>query len=143
MGFGEVNDMAKDPVCGMDVEPADAAGTSLYKGETIYFCNPHCKEQFDADPEAFMAPAGLMGTDLKSVPMGAGAASVHETAKDPICGMVVDKNRSLKKEMAGRMYYFCSEGCLRTFEAPEEELKRMKRRVSIALAGGLFLAMVP
>ena len=136
--------MARDPVCGMDVEPADAAGTSLYKVETIYFCNPHCKEQFDADPEAFMTPAGphgLMGTDLKSVPMGAGAASVHETAKDPICGMVVDKNRSLKKEMAGRMYYFCSEGCLRTFEAPEEELKRMKRRVSIALAGVLVLAL--
>ena len=136
--------MARDPVCGMDVEPADAAGTSLYKGETIYFCNPHCKEQFDADPEAFMTPAGphgLMGTDLKSVPMGAAAASVHETAKDPICGMVVDKNRSLKMEMAGRMYYFCSEGCLRTFEAPEEELKRMKRRVSIALAGVLVLAL--
>ena len=113
--------MPVDPVCGMDIEPADAAGTSAYKGETIYFCNPHCKERFDADPEPFMAhlgPTGMAATQ---------GGSPHETAKDPICGMVVDKNRSLKTEMAGRSYYFCSEGCLRTFESPEEELKSMKR----------------
>src|SRR3990170_4035884 len=61
--------------------------------------------------------------------------------EDPICGMVVDKNRSLKTEIAGRSYYFCSDGCLRTFEAPEEELKSMKKRVSIALAGVVILAM--
>ena len=137
--------MARDPVCGMDVDPANAAGTSIYKGETIYFCNPHCKERFDADPEAFITPAGFMGTDFKSVPpvptMSVETVRPHETAKDPICGMVVDKNRSLKKELGGRMYYFCSEGCVRTFEAPEEELRSMKRRVSIALAGVIVLAM--
>ena len=148
--------MPKDPVCGMDVDPAHAAGTSNYKGETIYFCNPHCKERFDAAPDSFMTKASAVGTDLKSVPtargpvpIGMGSAdmaapagvSPHESAKDPICGMVVDKNRSLKAEIAGRSYYFCSEGCLRTFEAPEEELRSMKKRVSIALAGVIILAM--
>ncbi len=133
--------MPIDPVCGMDIDPADSAGTSSYKGETIYFCNPVCKERFDAAPESFMAN---VGTDSGTVSMGmtaAGAVSPHESAKDPICGMVVDKHRSLKAEIAGRSYYFCSEGCLRTFEAPEEELKSMKRRVSIALAGVVILAM--
>lgn len=48
--------MAKDPVCGMDIEPKDAAGTSIYKGETIYFCAVQCKDRFDADPEKYMAP---------------------------------------------------------------------------------------
>jgi len=128
--------MPIDPVCGMDIEPADAAGTSTYKGETIYFCNPHCKERFDADPEPFMAHMGPTGMATTQV------GSPHETAKDPICGMVVDKNRSLKTEMSGRSYYFCSEGCLRTFESPEEELKSMKKRVSIALVGVLILAML-
>ena len=128
--------MPIDPVCGMDIEPADAAGTSTYKGETIYFCNPHCKERFDADPEPFMAHMGTTGMATTQV------GSPHETAKDPICGMVVDKNRSLKTEMSGRSYYFCSEGCLRTFESPEEELKSMKKRVSIALVGVLILAML-
>src|SRR3990172_2540892 len=128
--------MPIDPVCGMDIEPADAAGTSTYKGETIYFCNPRCKERFDADPEPFMAHMGTTGMATTQV------GSPHETAKDPICGMVVDKNRSLKTEMSGRSYYFCSEGCLRTFESPEEELKSMKKRVSIALVGVLILAML-
>ena len=31
--------MAKDPVCGMDVDPEHAAGTSEHQGETIYFCS--------------------------------------------------------------------------------------------------------
>ncbi len=127
--------MSVDPVCGMDVDPADAAGSSNYKGEVIYFCNPVCKERFDASPDSFMTGDGAMGM---SAPEG---VSPHETAKDPICGMVVEKGKSLKAEIGGRAYYFCSEGCLRTFEAPEEELKSMKKRVSIALAGVVILAM--
>src|SRR4030066_2033390 len=62
-------------------------------------------------------------------------------AKDPICGMVIPKERSLKREVGGRSYYFCSETCIRTFEAPEAELKSMKRRVTIALSGVLALAV--
>ncbi|MEK7313267.1 MAG: HAD-IC family P-type ATPase, partial [Deltaproteobacteria bacterium] len=56
--------------------------------------------------------------------------------------MVVDKEKSLKSELGGRSYYFCSVGCQRTFEAPEEELKSLKKRVSIALAGVLVLAVL-
>ena len=91
-----------------------------------------------------MAAAGPQGEPQKKThkEMAAAEAGAHETAKDPICGMVVDKNKSLKKEIGGRMYYFCSDGCMRTFEAPEEELKKMKRRVSIALLGVLALALL-
>lgn len=46
--------MAKDPVCGMDVEPGKAAATSEYKGETYYFCAQACKEKFDADPGKYL-----------------------------------------------------------------------------------------
>ncbi len=66
---------------------------------------------------------------------------IGEMAKDPICGMVIPKDRSLKREVGGRTYYFCSESCVRTFEAPEAELKSMKRRVAIALTGVLVLAI--
>ena len=44
----------KDPVCGMDVTPETAAGTSEYKGVTYYFCAPGCKRSFDKDPEKFV-----------------------------------------------------------------------------------------
>lgn len=41
---------AKDPVCGMSVDPAKAAGTSQHEGKTYHFCSPGCKRTFDADP---------------------------------------------------------------------------------------------
>jgi P-type Cu+ transporter len=47
-----------DPVCGMDIDPATAAGTSEYKGQTYYFCSPGCKKSFDKEPEKYVAAAG-------------------------------------------------------------------------------------
>jgi Cu+-exporting ATPase len=63
-------------------------------------------------------------------------------AKDPICGMMVDKTTALSRERGGRSYYFCSDTCLRTFESPESELNAMKTRVTIALTGVLALALL-
>ena len=44
----------KDVVCGMDIDPATAAGKSEYKGQTYYFCSPGCKRSFDKDPEKYI-----------------------------------------------------------------------------------------
>ena len=46
--------MAKDPVCGMDVDEETAPARSEYKGKTYYFCAPGCKREFDKDPEKFV-----------------------------------------------------------------------------------------
>ncbi len=46
--------MAKDPVCGMDVDPKSAAGKSEYQGQTYYFCSPGCKQAFDKEPEKYV-----------------------------------------------------------------------------------------
>jgi len=61
-------------------------------------------------------------------------------AKDPVCGMVVEKSTPLTAKQGGRTYYFCSTGCVRTFESPEQEMKAMRRRVSIALTGVFAIA---
>lgn len=45
--------MEKDPVCGMQVEPDNAAGKSEYQGKTYYFCNAACKQKFDRDPQQY------------------------------------------------------------------------------------------
>ncbi len=45
---------AKDPVCGMQVDQEKTAATSVYKGNTYYFCNPGCKAHFDKDPEKLL-----------------------------------------------------------------------------------------
>jgi Cu+-exporting ATPase len=41
--------MVKDPVCGMDIEEKDAAGTSAYEGRTYYFCATSCKETSETE----------------------------------------------------------------------------------------------
>lgn len=46
--------MAKDPVCNMDVDEANPAATTEYKGEKYYFCSPGCKVAFDSDPEKYL-----------------------------------------------------------------------------------------
>jgi YHS domain-containing protein len=46
--------MAKDPVCGMDVDEKTAPAKSEYKGKTYYFCASGCKREFDKDPEKFV-----------------------------------------------------------------------------------------
>ncbi len=46
--------MARDPVCGMDVDEKTAAGKSEYKGKTYYFCSLGCKKDFDKNPEQYI-----------------------------------------------------------------------------------------
>lgn len=47
--------MAKDPVCGMQVEEGRAAATSVHKGRTYYFCSTACKTKFEQNPGAYAA----------------------------------------------------------------------------------------
>lgn len=60
-GHGMASDMgdsaanvAKDPVCGMSVDPATAAATREYGGVTYYFCNPGCADKFAQNPAAYL-----------------------------------------------------------------------------------------
>jgi YHS domain-containing protein len=43
--------MAKDPICGMDVDEKKAKFKTDYKGKTYYFCAAACKKAFDANPQ--------------------------------------------------------------------------------------------
>ncbi|GAA6524770.1 YHS domain-containing protein [Intrasporangium sp. DVR] len=47
-----------DPVCGMTVDPASAAGTVEHEGTTYYFCSAHCVKVFEHDPEAYVGSNG-------------------------------------------------------------------------------------
>ena len=47
--------MAIDPICGMDVDPRNAAGKSEFMGQTYYFCSLGCKKSFDENPRRFLA----------------------------------------------------------------------------------------
>jgi Cu+-exporting ATPase len=146
-----------DPVCGMTVDPAKAAGRAEHGGRTYLFCSGRCLSEFQRDPTRYVgaparaseaapaatpnAVAGDMraaGRPLQTVLRRAESGQV----KDPVCGMVVDKATALRTDRSGRSYYFCSAGCQRTFESPEAELKSMRTRVTIALTGVLALAIM-
>ena len=47
--------MARDPVCGMDVDEKQAAAKTEYGGQTYYFCSPHCKAQFEKEPQKYVS----------------------------------------------------------------------------------------
>jgi len=47
--------MAKDPVCGMEVDDKSSAVKSKVDGTVFYFCCPNCKARFDKDPSKFNA----------------------------------------------------------------------------------------
>jgi YHS domain-containing protein len=43
--------MAKDLICGMDVDEKKAKFKTDYMGKTYYFCSAMCKQKFDANPQ--------------------------------------------------------------------------------------------
>ena len=84
--------IVKDPVCNMDVDPANARGSAEYKGQTYYFCSPGCVTRFNADPEKYLAPktapAELPKTQLvqigKIIPSARRRSPNNKTCTRPI-----------------------------------------------------------
>ncbi len=128
---------AKDPVCGMTVDPASPRGGShVHGGVTYGFCSPRCRERFAAEPEKFLAggPVGMgepvqirrrslaIVSDAAAAPTAATATSATASAKDPVCGMTVDpaSPRGGSHAHAGTTYHFCSPRCRERFAAEPE-----------------------
>jgi Cu+-exporting ATPase len=56
-------------------------------------------------------------------------------AKDPVCGMFVEKKPdSIKYTKNGKRYYFCSTQCFNEFREPEKELKNLKIKIAVSIA---------
>ncbi|MCS6295041.1 MAG: heavy metal translocating P-type ATPase [Nitrospira sp.] len=115
----------RDPVCGMTVQPATAAGSHRHKEHTYYFCCQGCLEKFRADPARYLSPAAttpsmpLRQFGGKSLPMlGSSAGQTAATVIDPVCGMTVDpKTAAGSFAYDGTTYFFCCQGCLTKFRA--------------------------
>ena len=122
-----MSDFEKDVVCGMQVDPARAAGTTDYNGKTYYFCGRGCLERFRADPDAFLG--GKAGSQQAAAPGATYTCPMHpEIVRDhpdacPICGMALEP-RTVTIE-----------------EGPNPELVDMSRRLwaSAALTSPLLV----
>ncbi len=81
--------LVKDPVCNMDVNPATAAGSSEYKGQTYHFCSLGCVKRFNADPEEYLAqkPSAAQLPKTQMVQIGGiAAAPPPKSAQDQSAG---------------------------------------------------------
>ena len=98
---------ARDPVCGMRVDPAKSRFSHEHAGRTYHFCCGGCQTAFKTDPPQFLASAKA-SADMP----------VPSETVDPVCGMTVDPaTNTISHEHAGRTYYFCSGGCRAKFQA--------------------------
>ena len=82
-----------DPVCGMTVDPATAAGSSVHEGHTFYFCSTHCLHKFEAAPHQYVrgeppqtAPRVPPGATVHTCPMHPEVRQDHP-GNCPQCGM--------------------------------------------------------
>ena len=85
---------AKDPVCGMDVDPATARHRAEHDGRTYYFCSAGCRAKFAADPVKYLGP---VPAPEAAAPAGAiYTCPMHPEIRQagpgacPICGMALE-----------------------------------------------------
>ena len=128
--------VAKDPVCGMDVDPATAKHRTEHQGRTFYFCSAGCRAKFEADPALYLASEGAgphdacgcghahddthghehehhgdehhdhQHADQAHAVHGAAAPSKAQLVKDPVCGMDVDPHTAKHRAEFGGRTYY-------------------------------------
>src|ERR1700722_1338731 len=113
--------LAKDPVCGMWVDPRTAKHKAEHGGKTFFFCSAGCRGKFVAAPAKYLAPARAAPPNrahsgaIYICPMHPQIRQDHPGAC-PICGMALETE--VATEATG----------------PSAELVGMTRRFWIALA---------
>ena len=118
----------RDPVCGMTVNPAKAAGQHAHAGHTYYFCGKSCLEKFRADPVKYLSKTAA---PVVAAPAGSQwTCPMHpEIVRDgpgscPICGMALEPMTATLDD------------------GPNPELVDMTRRFWISVALSLPLLVI-
>src|SRR5208283_3995029 len=85
---------AKDPVCGMDVNPATARYKTQHNGNEYFFCSAGCLAKFQANPEKILSsPPKPMGSGLVSLG-GPSPVIPAKAAKTPSSGASKEPTRA-------------------------------------------------
>ena len=88
---------AKDPVCGMDVDPLTAKHTVEHGGQSYFFCSAGCRAKFVAEPlkylehrAAFIASVVVPEGAIYTCPMHPDEIRQVGPGSCPICGMALE-----------------------------------------------------
>ena len=106
---------ARDPVCGMTVDPANARHVHDHDNHTYFFCSPGCREKFIATPDDYVAEDCV------------------------VCGRPVQRaeTRHLVK-YNGQRFFLYSDDCQHGFEAEPETYAAKRPAPDAAPAGTLY-----
>jgi Cu+-exporting ATPase len=90
----------KDPVCGMDVDPATSKHQTDHAGRAFHFCSDGCKAKFEADPARYLAdkpePHAETGQKSAADERAIFTCPMHPEVRQlgpgscPICGMALE-----------------------------------------------------
>ncbi|OQW53840.1 MAG: hypothetical protein A4S09_06385 [Proteobacteria bacterium SG_bin7] len=87
------NQTAKDPVCGMDVDPKTAKGKVQHEGVDYFFCSTKCETKFKSEPEKYLKekkPVGAVSdAAIYTCPMHSEIKQIGP-GSCPICGMALE-----------------------------------------------------
>ncbi len=100
MNSKNASEKARDPVCGMSVDPGSSAAASEFEGERYHFCSAHCQKKFDADPERFASAAAT-----ESAQRDADCCGSAEPPEHSCCHSDHDSGSSVDPPAAAK--YFC------------------------------------
>ncbi len=131
-----------DPVCGMEVSPAQALKRE-YQGKTFVFCSESCQKKFDSDPQGILARQSKTEADTTSVNSGDAHDGAVSTEKNiytcpmhpeveqagpgacPLCGMDLEPK-------------FVSDST----ESEDAQLQDMNRRFWVGVALSIPLLVI-
>jgi Cu+-exporting ATPase len=96
------NQLAKDPVCGMTVDPQNSAGSFDHGRQRYFFCSSGCLKKFRSDPDRFLKPSPepplieIQGREKNEIAEGEYTCPMHpevrlpKLAPCPKCGMALE-----------------------------------------------------
>ena len=75
---------------------------------------------------AIILIAVLAATSISALGQTPQAKKAPEKAKDPVCGLVVEKDPNLSTNYKGETYYFCSKADMEKFKKEPEKYVRKR-----------------
>ncbi|HKL48561.1 MAG TPA: YHS domain-containing protein, partial [Desulfuromonadales bacterium] len=120
----------KDPVCGMDVDPDDAAASEDYQGRTYHFCSEKCRDKFTDDPEGWLSGEIKKKEQEETAPGAVYICPMHPEVRQEKPGACPECGMDLEPEMPSEQ------------EEESEELKSMRRRFWVSLPLSLAVMLL-